>query len=143
MKKPGLHSLTKVTAAVIERNGKVLIARRRKEVGDSGFWEFPGGKLEDGETPEKGLEREIAEELGVRIRVGELLRSVFYRSPALSIELLAYRAILLSDEFKLTDHDEIRWAEPSELEESAFSEPDRPIVRLLVSRSGRSVPRRF
>ena len=138
MKKPGSNSLTKVTAAIIERDGKVLMARRRKEVGFGGFWEFPGGKLEDGETPEKGLEREIAEELGVRIRVGEPLHSVTYRSPALSIELLAYRAVLISGEFKLTDHDEIRWAEPSELEESTFSEPDRPVVRLLVSPSGRS-----
>jgi 8-oxo-dGTP diphosphatase len=131
--------LMKVTAAVIERNGKVLIARRRQETGPGRWWEFPGGQLEDGETPEKGLAREIAEELGVRIRVGEFLGSVPYRSPALSIELMAYRAVIVSGEFKLTDHDEIRWAEPSELEESAFSEPDRPIVRRLVSKPRKSV----
>jgi 8-oxo-dGTP diphosphatase len=142
MKKAGSYSLTKVAAAVIERDGKVLMARRRQEIGFGGFWEFPGGRLEDGETPEKGLEREIAEELGVRIRVGEFLQSVTYRSPALSIELLAYRAILISNDFNLTDHDEILWAEPSELEERDFSEPDRPIVRLLVSRSARATPPR-
>ena len=142
MKKPGSNPLTKVTAAVIERDGKVLIARRRKETGSGGLWEFPGGRLEDVETPEKGLEREIAEELGVHIHVGDLLQSVPYRSPALSIELLAYRAVLVSSEFKLTDHDEIRWAEPSELEESAFSEPDRPIVRLLISKSARAALQR-
>jgi 8-oxo-dGTP diphosphatase len=139
MKTPGSNSLTKVTAAVIEKKGKVLIARRRQKTGSGGWWEFPGGKLEDGETPEKGLEREIAEELGVRLRVGEFLGSAPYRSPALSIELLAYRAVIISGELKLTDHDEIRWAAPSELEESAFSEPDRPIVRLLVSKSRKSV----
>ena len=140
MKKAGSNSLTKVTAAVIERDGKVLMARRRKEAGSGGRWEFPGGRLEDGETPEKGLEREIAEEMGVHIHVGRLLHSVTYRSPALSIELLAYRAVLVSNDFKLTDHDEIRWAEPSDLEETDFSEPDRPIVRLLVSKSVRAAP---
>jgi len=143
MKRPVLNSLTKVVAAVIVRNGRVLIARRRKEVGYGGLWEFPGGKLKDGETQEKGLEREIAEELGVCIRVGNFLYSVPYRSPALSIELLAYRAVLTSGEFKLTDHDEIRWVKPSELEESAFSEPDRPVVRLLISRSIRVAPQRL
>lgn len=143
MKKPGSNTLTKVVAAVIEREGKVLIARRCKEIGFGGFWEFPGGKVKDGETPEKGLEREIAEELGLRIRVGEILHSVPYRSPILSIELLAYRAVLVSGEFKLTDHDEIRWAEPSELEETDFTEPDRPVVRLLISGSGRSVSKRL
>jgi 8-oxo-dGTP diphosphatase len=139
MKTPGSNSLTKVTAAVIEKKGKVLIARRRQKTGSGGLWEFPGGKLEDRETPEKALEREIAEELGVRIRVGKFLHLVTHRSPTLSIELLAYRAVIISGEFKLTDHDEIRWAEPSELEESAFSEPDRPIVRMLASKPRKSV----
>jgi len=143
MKRPVLNSLTKVVAAVIERDGKVLIARRRQGVGFNGLWEFPGGKLKDGENPKKGLEREIAEELGVCIRVGDFLNSVPYRSPALSIELLAYRAVLISGEFKLTDHDEIRWVEPSELEESAFSEPDRPIIHLLMLESGRSIKGRL
>jgi 8-oxo-dGTP diphosphatase len=137
MKKEGSDSLTKVAAAVIERDGKVLIARRRKEADSGGSWEFPGGRLEKGETPEKAVEREIAEELGVRIRVGRRLCAVTYRSPNLSIELLAYRANIISGELELTDHDEVRWAEPSVLEESAFSEPDRPIVRRLVAKSER------
>jgi 8-oxo-dGTP diphosphatase len=137
MKKAGPNSLKKVTAAVIERDGKVLIARRRLETGSGGFWEFPGGQLEEGETPETGLEREIAEELGVRIRVGELLRSVTYRSPELSIKLLAYRASISSGEFKLIDHDKIRWVIPSQLKEAEFTEPDRPIVRQLKLKSER------
>lgn len=139
MKKSGLNAPAKVTAAVIEREGKVLIARRRKEIGPGGWWEFPGGKLEAGETPEEGLEREIAEELGVHIIVGEFLCSVFYRNPTLSIELMAYRAEIISGEIMLTDHDEIRWVAPADLEESTFSEPDRPIVRRLISKSRKSV----
>jgi 8-oxo-dGTP diphosphatase len=135
MKKAGSDSLTKVAAAVIERDGKVLIARRRREAGSGGSWEFPGGKVEYGETPEKGLEREIAEELGVNIRVGEFVQSVIYRSAIFSIELLAYRASIISGEFKLTDHDQIRWVIPSALVEKEFTEPDRPIVRRLVAKS--------
>ena len=133
------NSLTKVVAAVIERNGKVLIARRRKGAGYGGLWEFPGGTLKKGETPEKGLEREIAEELGVRIKVGRLLHSVAYRSPTLSIELLAYRAELLPGDFKLTNHEEIRWSMPAELNEMEFTEPDRPIVRLIIAGSKKRV----
>jgi mutator protein MutT len=132
-----MNKRLRIVAAVIEREGKVLIARRRQETGYVGFWEFPGGRLEKGETPEKAVEREIAEELGVHIRVARLLGAVTYQSPNLSIELLAYRASIISGELKLTDHDEIRWVIPSQLEELEFTEPDRPIVRLLAARSER------
>ncbi len=140
IKNLGPDSLTKVMAAVIEMDGKVLIARRRKAGCFGGLWEFPGGKLQDGEDPERGLEREIMEELGVRTRVEEFLCSVPYRSPALSIELLAYRVVKISGEFKLVDHDEVRWAEPAQLDESLFSEPDRTVVRLLISRAKKPKP---
>jgi mutator protein MutT len=123
--------LRKVVAAVIEREGKVLVARRRAGIRFGGLWEFPGGKLEDGEEPEAGLERELVEEFGVRSRVEEFICSIPYRGPALSIELLAYRVIWVSGEFHPLDHDEIRWVDPAGLDESAFTEPDRPLVRLL------------
>ncbi len=125
--------LPKVVAAVIESEGRVLVARRREGIRFGGFWEFPGGKLEPGETPERGLERELAEELGLETRTGELLCSVVYRGRGLAIELLAYRVLSFEGEPKLTDHDAVRWVEPSALDESAFTEPDRPVVRRLVA----------
>ncbi len=125
--------LPTVVAAVIERDGKILVARRRKDIRFGGLWEFPGGKLEAGENPEKGLERELAEEFSVQARVEGLLISVPYRSPSLSIELLAYKVVHVSGEFRPVDHDEIRWVEPAGLDESAFTEPDRPVVRFLKS----------
>lgn len=140
--KPGEHAmkkksrkevLPKVVAAVIERDGKILVARRRKDIRFGGLWEFPGGKLEAGEDPEKGLERELAEEFSVQTRVEGLLISVPYHSPTLSLELLAYKVVYVSGEFRPVDHDEIRWVEPAGLDESAFTEPDRPIVRFLKS----------
>lgn len=128
-------TLLRVTAAVIERGGKILVARRRKGDRFGGFWEFPGGKLKPGEQPERGLERELKEELGIRTSIGPFVCSVPFRSPALNIELLVYRAELLSDDFRLLDHDELRWLDPGEMEEAAFSEPDRPVVRVLASGS--------
>jgi len=126
----------RVTAAVIERDGKVLVAKRKAELVAGGLWEFPGGKLEEGEEPEQGLEREILEEMGVGARVGELLCTVPFSGSTTSFELIVYRTDLLSDDFRLTDHDEIRWLEPGEMDESLFSKPDRPVVRLLAGRRG-------
>jgi len=130
-KKSEPEVLPKVVAAVIEREGKVLVARRRPGIRFGGLWEFPGGKLEDGEDPEKGLERELAEEFGIGACVEEFICSVSYRGSLMSLELLAYKAVHLSGEFRPVDHDEICWVEPAGLDESAFTEPDRPVVRLL------------
>lgn len=123
-----------VTAAVIERDGKVLVARRKAGLVAEGLWEFPGGKLEAGEDPRRGLERELEEELGVRARAGELLCAVPFESPAASFELVVFRTELVSDDFRPTDHDQILWLEPAEMDESVFSKPDRPVVRLLAGR---------
>jgi 8-oxo-dGTP diphosphatase len=131
--KPG--PLRTVTAAVIEKDGKVFVARRRPDIRFGGLWEFPGGKLERGEEPERGLERELAEEFGIRTRVGELLCAVPYRGPSLSIQLLAYRVEHISGDYRPIDHDEVRWLEPGQMDESAFTAPDRPVVRMLRSKT--------
>ena len=125
-----------VTAAVIERDGKVLVARRKPELVAGGLWEFPGGKLEAGETPERGLARELAEELGVPARVGEHLCTVPFSGEIASFELVVFRTELLGDDLRLTDHDEIRWLAPADMDEAEFSKPDRPVVRLLARRDG-------
>jgi len=123
-----------VTAAVIERDGKVLVARRKPELVAGGLWEFPGGKLEAGETPERGLARELAEELGVPARVGEHLCTVPFSGEIASFELVVFRTELLGEDLRLTDHDEIRWLAPGDMDEAEFSKPDRPVVRLLARR---------
>ena len=125
-----------VTAAVIERDGKVLVARRKPELVAGGLWEFPGGKLEAGETPERGLARELAEELGVPARVGEHLCTVPFSGEIASFELVVFRTELLGEDLRLTDHDEIRWLAPADMDEAEFSKPDRPVVRLLARRDG-------
>jgi len=127
-------NIRQVVAAVIEKDGKVLVARRKPGLVAGGLWEFPGGKLEDGETPERCLERELEEELGVRSRVGEILCSVPFTGTLAAFELLVFRTKLLSDSFSLTDHDEIRWQAPGDMDEALFSKPDRPVVRMLAGR---------
>jgi len=128
------QNIRQVVAAVIEKDGKVLVARRKPGLMAGGMWEFPGGKLEDGETAEKCLERELEEELGVRIRVGKLLCSVPFSGARMAFELLVFRTELLSGSFKLTDHDEVRWQAPGDMDEALFSKPDRPVVRMLAGR---------
>jgi len=123
-----------VTAAVIERDGKVLVARRKPELVAGGLWEFPGGKLEAGETPERGLARELAEELGVPARVGEHLCTVPFSGEIASFELVVFRTELIGEDLRLTDHDEVRWLAPGDMDEAEFSKPDRPVVRLLARR---------
>jgi 8-oxo-dGTP diphosphatase len=125
--------LVKVTAAVIEKNGRIMIARRRKGEGHGGSWEFPGGKLEPGETPEEGLKRELAEEFGVKTSIGDFIGSFPYQSARISLELLVFRAVVLGGNIHLKEHEEVRWVLPEEMREASFSEPDRPAVRRLKS----------
>jgi 8-oxo-dGTP diphosphatase len=124
----------KVTAAVVERDGKVLVARRKAGLVAGGLWEFPGGKLEEGESAERGLARELGEEFGVEARVGEFLCSVPFSGSLTSFELVVFKAELDGNDFRLTDHDEIRWLAPAEMDENTFSKPDRPVVRMLAGR---------
>ncbi|WP_243074245.1 (deoxy)nucleoside triphosphate pyrophosphohydrolase [Microbacterium sp. SS28] len=119
-----------VVAAVIERDGLILACRRRAEKSAGGRWEFPGGKVEPGETPTAALVREIREELGIGIRVTGLLTDDV-TGPIRLICLLAE----LEDDAPTasTDHDELRWVEPARLGSLAWADADLPAVRLLAT----------
>ena len=120
-----------VTAAVIEKEGRILIARRKKGWRHAGKWEFPGGKIEPGETPEECQRRELREELAIEAEVGEFICSSTYAYPHATIQLLVYRASHVSGEFTLHDHQEIRWVLPDELLQYEFPEADKPVVDRL------------
>jgi 8-oxo-dGTP diphosphatase len=121
-----------VTAAVLEKDGRILIARRKHGDRLADKWEFPGGKLEESETPEACLRRELQEELGIDIVVGGFVGRNLHAYPHVEIDLLAYRATYLSGDFQLHDHEEIRWVHPSDLHGYDFSAADIPIVKLLL-----------
>ena len=104
-----------VTAAVLEKDGRILIARRKHGDRLADKWEFPGGKLEEGETPEACLRRELQEELGIDVVVGGFVGRSLHAYPHVEIDLLAYRATHVSGDFELYDHEEIRWVHPADL----------------------------
>ncbi|MHB8108908.1 MAG: (deoxy)nucleoside triphosphate pyrophosphohydrolase [Syntrophorhabdaceae bacterium] len=121
-----------VTAAIIEKDGRILIARRKHAY--MGYhWEFPGGKLEDNETLEECLKREIREELGIAISVGALIsarKNVV--NCQVAIILYAYHAKYLCGEITLSDHDEIAWVLPEDLPKYTFPDPDQQVVKELL-----------
>jgi 8-oxo-dGTP diphosphatase len=121
----------KVTAAVIEENGKVLIGRRKPGRHMGGKWEFPGGKIEPGETPQESLARELQEELAIRVRVGEFLCNAFYEGDGVSLELLVYHVERLDGEPSLLEHQELCWVRPDELMDFDLADSDRKVVQKL------------
>jgi len=120
-----------VTAAVIERDGRFLIARRGPGQALAGFWEFPGGKLEPGEDSQVCLQRELMEEFGVEVRVGELLTTTVHRYDHITIELQSFRSELVRGELRPRDHDEIKWVRPEEMGQYELAPADLPTVSLL------------
>lgn len=129
--------MQKVLAAILEKDGKLLIARRKKGDRYGGLWEFPGGKLEPGETPEEGLKRELREEFSIKASVEDFLCSVRYTSPAYSLELLAYKVNHVSGRFRLHEHDDIRWVPLEETGQYSLTEPDVALVRQLKKLNSR------
>lgn len=121
-----------VTAGIVERGGRVLIARRGQGDALAGKWEFPGGKIEPGETPEECLARELREELGIETRVGECVATSMYDYGRDAVELLAYRAEIVAGEPLPREHEALTWAPLAELERYDFAAADVPIVRRLV-----------
>lgn len=127
-----------VAAAVIETDGRILIAKRKQGKMHSGKWEFPGGTLEEGETPEQCLKRELLEELALITDVGDLIcTSEHSYTPEFTIKLLVYRTTIISGSFDLHAHDEIRWVKPADLFAYDFPEADVPIVEKLIKESCR------
>lgn len=123
-----------VTAAILQIDGKILIARRKKGDALENKWEFPGGKLEPGETPERCLVRELQEEFGIQARVREFFATSSFEYKHIAIELLVYYVEYISGQFHLNEHQEIQWVRPEELDRYDFSEADIPIARKLQAR---------
>jgi len=124
--------LQKVTAGVIEKDGKILIARRKSGKCIGANWEFPGGKLEEGETLEECLKRELKEELNFKVEIINYIDSNIFFCGETRIELVAYHVKYLSGELKLVDHEEAKWVSADELSEYKFTLPDIPIVEKVL-----------
>jgi mutator protein MutT len=119
-----------VTAAVVERDGRLLVTRRGPGVHLEGYWEFPGGKCEPGEPYDACLSRELAEELGVSVTTSRLLQCVSHEYEDRTIELRFYACEIAGDPAPLLDQ-EIRWVNRSELDTLQFPPADEELLRLL------------
>ena len=131
--RPVPESPLAVTAAVLWREDRILIARRTRPEWLAGAWEFPGGKIEDGESPQDCLARELREELGLEVEVGALICRTTHRYPQLLVELHAYIARWDSGEPKPVEHDAVEWVLPGELDRYSLAPADLPIAERLLS----------
>ena len=129
-----MGNVLQVAAAVIFHEDRVLACRRRAGKAAGGKWEFPGGKIEEGETPEAAVSREISEELGAEIRVlGELTTNDTLVGET-TIRLVCLRAELLGEPpLSSTDHDCMVWTALQDLGELDWAAPDLPAVDLLMA----------
>ena len=123
-----------MTAAIIEKEGKVLIARRSPHSKLAGQWEFPGGKVEEGETPQECLVRELFEELNIQAEVGAHFCSSDYHYEHGSFRIEAFYVDWISGVISLTDHDKFEWVEARDLESYELLPADIPIAQLLSQR---------
>jgi mutator protein MutT len=124
--KPG----TTVVAAVIERDGRILIAQRDAASWHPLKWEFPGGKVEAEETPEAAVVRELAEELAIQARIhGEMMRYEYQYPGRPPILLIFYRIVDFEGEPQNLQFAQIRWESPERLREYDFLEGDREFLR--------------
>jgi len=120
--------MIEVVAAVVVRGGKYMIARRAAGKHLAGYWEFPGGKIEEGETPEESLQREMREEFDVHAEIGEYLGDNIHDYGSKVVRLMAYKASVDEVIHQSTDHDLIDWVEFSQMGEYQLAPADVPLL---------------
>jgi len=122
-----------VCAAVIEHQGKILLTRRPAGKKMGGFWEFPGGKIDPGESPHAALIREIREELDIRISVGPILETVYHQYHWGTVLILAYRCYWLDGTIRHLEVADHRWLVAKEFSAYPILPADQPILDRLLS----------
>ena len=125
-----------VTAAIVEDHGRYFVTRRLKGTHLEGLWEFPGGKIEPGESLADGLRRELREELGTEVEVGEEIFTVTHHYPDRSVELHFLACAFLNAPVPLLEQ-EMRWVPRDELSSLEFPPADEELIRVLESGNDR------
>lgn len=126
-----LNKIIHVVAAAIEKDGEIFCAQRPENKSLGGLWEFPGGKLEPGETPEKALIREIQEELNSTIEILSYINEASYDYDFGTVIMKTYHAKLTSGNLELLEHQNSTWLAPKDLKTLDWAPVDRPAVELL------------
>lgn len=124
----GTKKQINVVGAVIVREGAILCAQRGPHGSLAGLWEFPGGKIEEGESPREALSREIDEELGCAVEVGDLVETTTHEYDFGVVTLTTFYCELASGTPVLTEHSDVRWLLPAELTGLDWAPADVPAV---------------
>jgi 8-oxo-dGTP diphosphatase len=142
MKRRDLHNYLPiiVAAAIIQREEKFLLSKRKPESDLGGFWEFPGGKTEPGETLEACLRREVKEELGIEISEPQLFHSLRHQYPEKKVELHFFTCSILQGQPQALDCAEIAWVHKHELISYQFPPADIPVIKKLVQLNNSEKP---
>lgn len=125
-----------VVAALLRREGKILICRRPEGKARALLWEFAGGKVEPNETPEEALVRECREELGVTVKVGEVYARLTHTYPDITVRLILFSCTLEEGEPQRLEHAALKWVSPAELLQYEFCPADAAIVEKLSREGG-------
>ena len=124
--------INEVVAAIIIKDQKIFATQRGYGEFKNG-WEFPGGKIESGESPEHALEREIREELDAKIRVGELFDTIEYDYPNFHLSMKCFLCSLISDQLTLREHEAAKWLTKENLSSVEWLPADITIIDKLKS----------
>ncbi|MGG7160083.1 (deoxy)nucleoside triphosphate pyrophosphohydrolase [Clostridium baratii] len=125
-----------VVAAILNKDNKILIAKRKQEKSQGGLWEFPGGKVEKGEEPKESLIRELIEEMEIQVEVYDHVADSVYDYGTHKVRLIGYIAEIISGEIVLNDHTEYRWIKLNDCDSYEFAPADVPIVEHLKKNGG-------
>ncbi|WP_430817622.1 (deoxy)nucleoside triphosphate pyrophosphohydrolase [Carboxylicivirga sp. RSCT41] len=128
------NEVTQVTCAIIIKGGKILAALRSRQMSESWKWEFPGGKIDEGETAEQCIQREIKEELAVTVSIKERLASVIHIYPDKTIELIPFICEIAEGSVCAVEHEKVSWFLPEELRELNWAGADKRIIQEVISK---------
>lgn len=129
MMKKSVH----VVGAIIENeNNEIFCALRSPEMSLPNYWEFPGGKIENNETPQQALQREITEEFNCLIKVGSKVEDTTYEYEKVIVRLETYMAKLIKGKLIAQEHAETKWVPRNELKKLNFAPADIPAVEMLI-----------
>ncbi len=126
--------MTEVAAALIWSGDRFMICKRPRNKARGLLWEFPGGKLEPGETAQEALLRECKEELDIELEVGGLFTEVVYSYPDIDVHLMLFNSAIASGQVKKIEHEDIRWITREEIPKYDFCPADADILEKLQKR---------
>lgn len=123
--------MIEVVAGIIYKDDKFLIAQRNLKKAQGGLWEFPGGKVEENETHQEAIKREIKEEFNADIQVDKYVGENIHHYPEKDIKLVLYKATLLSDKIELLEHEDYRWITKEDKEKFEFAGADKKVFDFI------------